>query len=99
MSDLTDKTLDELDKIAAKAGVPDPEGLATKDDVAAAIERGNPALVPEPEPGPGERTYLVIGPHVVYDTPPGQTFTATLAADHELSLIDAGHIQIQTKEE
>lgn len=82
----------ELDKLAADAGVPNPDELANKDEVIAAIEAPNPALAPVPDPEPGERTWKVIGPHKVHDTAPGATFTADLPAAQAALLIESGHI-------
>jgi hypothetical protein len=48
--------------------------------------------VPDPPPAEGDVRYRVIGPRLVHDTPPGETFTATLAPGQESSLVEAGHI-------
>lgn len=97
---------DELDKVAAQAGVPNPEDLANKEEVIEAIEEPNPALVqpevipdpvpppmPDPEPAPGERAYLVTGPHIVHGHQPGSKFAATIPAVSEALLIESGHIK------
>ncbi len=81
----------ELDEVAADAGVPDPEGLATKDEVIAAIP--NPALAPEPPAPLAEREYEVIGPVAVHGHAHGEKFTALIQPPQEALLIEAGHIK------
>lgn len=92
---MSDPTREELEQQAADLGVPDPAGLPNKGALEQAINTmtPNPALVPDPPPPPSEQTYRVIGPRRVHDTPPGGTFTATLTAEHESSLVEAGHIK------
>jgi hypothetical protein len=92
MSDLTDKTRPELEDIARDAGVPDPEDLPNKQALAQAIEGPNPALAPDPPPPRGEQTYRVVGPREVLGRTRGDTFKVTLTAEHEASLVEAGHI-------
>ncbi len=84
---------DELDDVAAEAGVPNPDELPNKDAVVEAIQEPNPALAPEPEPEPGEETYKVIGPHNVLGNAPGSKFTATIPADQKALLVESGHIK------
>ncbi len=87
---------DELNDIAADAGVPDAEDLASKDEVIAAIP--NPALEPEPEPDPGEVPWKVIGPRRVHDTNPGDTFRMRPSPQTAL-LVESGHIERLTTED
>ncbi len=96
--DLTALKRAELDKLAADAGVPNPDALPTKEAVAEAITAPNPALAPVPEPEPGEQTYKVIGPHRVHDTAPGGTFAADIAAPQLALLIESGHIELLNSE-
>ncbi len=81
---------DELDNVAADAGVPDPEDLATKAEVIAAIP--NPALAPEPPAPPAERGYIVNGTQPVFGYAPGERFTKTLTAEQEAMFIAGGHL-------
>lgn len=85
----------ELDKAAAKAGVPNPEALPNKDAVIEAIEAPNPALAPPPDHSgePRERAYKVIGPHVVLGHAPGADFSALIPPAQEALLIESGHIE------
>lgn len=94
--ELKDLTRPKLDKVAAKAGVPNPDALPNKDAVISAIEAPNPALAPEPPPPRSEQTYTVCGPVPVYDTRPGETFSRLLTAEQEQHLVDAGHITLET---
>jgi hypothetical protein len=91
---MSEPTRDELEQQAAALGIPDPADLPNKEALEDAIDKAtpNPALVPDPPPPPGEQTYKVVGPRVVHDTQPGGTFTTTLTAEHEASLVEAGHI-------
>lgn len=93
---MSEPTREELEQQAAALGIPDSADLPNKDAIDKATP--NPALAPDPPPPPGEQTYRVVGPRVVHDTQPGGTFTATLDAEHEASLVEAGHIQ-RTDEE
>lgn len=90
--DLTKLKRDDLNEIAAEAGVPNPDDLPNKDAVVEAIEAPNPALAPVPEPDEGEVTYKVIGPCKVHGHAPGETFTADLNPEAEALLIESGHI-------
>ena len=84
---------DELDRVAADAGVPDPDDLPNKDAVVEAIQEPNPALAPVAEnTEPVERAYTVIGPHIVLGHQPGSEFTALIPAAQEALLIESGHI-------
>lgn len=83
---------DELDKLAADAGVSNPDALPNKDAVVEAITGPNPALVPEPETELGEQEYTVVGPHRVLDHAPGDTFTALIHDPQRALLIESGHI-------
>lgn len=94
MPDLTRKSRDELDKIAADAGVPDPDALPNKDAVVEAIEAPNPALEPEPPADPGEVLWKVIGSSTVHDTKPGGTFRMRPSPQTAL-LVESGHIEQQ----
>ena len=40
-------------------------------------------------------TYLVVGAQPVYDTAPGETFSASLSMAHERMLVEGGHIEPQ----
>ena len=82
---------DELNEVAAEAGVENAEDLANKDEVIAALP--NPALAPVPDPPEGEVEYEVIGPQRVHDTLPGGKFTADLTPESEALLIESGHIK------
>ncbi len=95
--DLTRLKRDELEKVAAKAGVPNPDALPNKDAIVEAIEGPNPALAPEPEPDPGELSWKVIGPATVHDTKPGGTFAARPSPQTAL-LVESGHIEQLTTE-
>jgi hypothetical protein len=96
--DLTKLKRDDLDKIAAEAGVPNPDDLPNKDAVVEAIEAPNPALAPVPEADESEVEWLVIGPRRVHDTEPGGTFTATPSEQIAL-LVESGHIKRSNPED
>ena len=87
----------ELDEVAADAGVPDPEDLANKDEVIAAIPSA--AFEPEPPAPPREREYEVIGPVAVHGHKPGSKFTALMQPPQEAHLIEAGHIKRTSEED
>jgi len=91
---------DELDKVAAEVGVPNPGKLPNKDAVIDAIEAPNPALAPVPDPddAPRDRGYVVTGPHGVLGYAPGDTFTATIPAEQEAFLIEVGHLKHVNRE-
>jgi hypothetical protein len=55
------------------------------------------AFAPLPPPPPQEATYRVVGTQPVYDTLPGETFTATLPVEQENLLTEYGHIQKEEK--
>lgn len=80
MPDLTRRTRPDLDALAEKVGVTDPEDLPTKDDVAEAIEEH-------------KGSYTVTGPRAVFGHAPGTDFTAVIPAAQEARLIAAGHIK------
>lgn len=61
-------------------------GNTAMENLAGALTAGLPADLGE--------TYLVIGPHAVHGTAPGETFTAVLDTGQERFLIDVGHIRI-----
>lgn len=89
--DLEQLKREELDKVAANAGVPDPDSLPNKDAVIDAINAPNPALVAKTAPRVAQ-TYVVTGPRRVHDTDPGDEFTALFTPEQEAALITAGHI-------
>jgi hypothetical protein len=77
---------DELNEVTAEAGVD-------------AIEAPNPALAPVPDTTQGAKTYTVVGPNVVHDTPPGGDFTRDLKPEQEALLIESGHIIVKQQQE
>lgn len=83
---------DKLDKLAADAGVPNPDALPNKAAVVDAITSPNPALVEEPEVEPAEEEYTVVGPQRVFGHAPGDTFTALIHDPQRALLIESGHI-------
>lgn len=106
--DLSKLKRDELDEVAADAGVPAPETLPNKEAVVEAIEAPNPALAPVPEPAPdpavlapqpdpevptGEQGYEVVGDRSVLGHEPGSKFAAAIPAAQEALLIESGHIK------
>lgn len=83
---------DELDEVAADAGVPAPEQLPNKDAVIDAIDAPNPALaVVPPDDVPG--TYVVTAPTAVHGHQPGEQFSMLIPADQEQLLIQSGALQ------
>lgn len=89
--DLTKLKRDELDAVAADAGVPNPDELPNKEAVVEAIEAPNPALaiVAEAE-GPVE--YEVTAPVEVHGHKPGEKFTA-IPDKQKALLVESGHIK------
>jgi hypothetical protein len=98
---MSEPTREELEQQAAALGIPDPAELPNKEALEDAIDKAtpNPALVPDPPPPPGEQTYKVVGPREVLGHTRDDTFTATLTAEHEASLVEAGHIQLIDEED
>lgn len=95
-ADLDALKRDQLDKVAAEAGVPDPGKLPNKDAVIDAIEAPNPALAVVADEAT-ERTWKVTGGSTVHDTPTGGTFAAVLTPQIAL-LVEGGHITDITEE-
>ncbi len=97
--DLTKLKRDDLNEIAADAGVPNPDELPNKDAVVDAIEAPNPALAIVPEPDEGEVEWTVTAPVEVLGHKPGSTFKADLPANQKALLVESGHIKRTNSQE